>query len=109
MASNFKKLRKPALESTGDGKGKWFVNTECSMMSLMAVGSEWLDAIGLLGDDNNDRFYFNTELDAYATAADYYLFHHEIYPYADRWQELQALEGGKPNVAIAGSTVMEFE
>lgn len=102
----FKRLLKPALEHTGDGQGKWFVNAACGMESLLAVGSEWLDAIGFLGDEHNDKFYFNSELDAYTTSANYYLFHGELYPYTDRWQELQALENSVESIE---STVMEFD
>ena len=97
---------KPTQESTGPGQGKWFVNSECGMESLLAVGNEWLDALGFAGAEDNDKFYFETELDAYAGAANYYLFHGEIYPYTDRWQELQALDAStEPNE----STVMEFD
>lgn len=97
---------KPAVENIGDGAGKWFVNVEDGMESLLAVGSEWLDALAFSGEENNDKFYFKTELAAYTAAANYYLFHGEIYPYTDRWQELQALEVGTMPIE---STVMDFE
>ena len=110
----FCNLRKPEEETAGQDTGKWYVRAELQDWPaggcLMNDGSHQIGSIKWT-EEENEIFYFDTELAAYNAIEDYYHCHGVKFPYSNERLLAEFSEAVHLDVSelIVEQEVMEFE
>jgi hypothetical protein len=114
MSIAFCDLHAPMKEPAGMHVDKWFVVARAQVGGYaLTVNDEdgpVLEKINMVEEDDA-KFYFETELDAHRVAYEFYDKHGKPYPYHSRWAEVRrqaGLENPNHTENSVQSQVMNF-
>lgn len=104
-----KELDKPLQEKIGANQDKWFVYAtpdinDAEAWALSAVTLTLKSVPLFVTDAESEEFYFDSELEVYQSAYNYYTLHGQTYPYM---KELLTLET-QCGIGAKQSRTMEF-